>query len=273
MPTARAAPWILVAAMAIAALAPACDDSGGGPAGGSDPTLAATPTGVTGGTGSEASPTAAPEPGEPVRFRALDGVRIVGRVFGSGSVAVVLAHQSDQTQSAWAFYAQELAAEGYTALTFTFRGYCGEDERVCSEDGSAGTDGWRDVAGAVAYLRDRGAERVYATGASLGGAAVLRAVAEGAPVDGAAMLSGIPDTPAELDALRPGRIGVPLLFVVGRLDGGLASDVRAVYGDAPEPKRLEILPTGEHGTALLRFAEDALQARVREALLELYGAP
>ncbi|MGZ8611759.1 MAG: dienelactone hydrolase family protein [Actinomycetota bacterium] len=257
----------LGAALVVAALAAACGWSEDPPAGGGSPS----PTGSTGAA--SASPSAAAVGGEPVRVRALDGVLIAGRLFGSGPVAVVLAHQSDQTQSGWFFFAEELAASGYTALTFTFRGYCSPDEGGCSGAGSAGADGWMDVGGAVDFLRDRGAERVYLTGASLGGAAVLRAAAEGVPIDGVASLSGVPIAPYELDAQALSRIEAPLLFVVGRFDGDLASDVRAVYGDASEPKRLELLATGEHGTGLLRSAAEAHQARVREALLSLYGPP
>jgi len=217
--------------------------------------------------GSQADPSGSPSPlpevpSEAVRFSASDGTRIEGRLFGTGQVAIVLAHQVDQVQSAWYSFAEELAGRGYAALTFNFRGYCPGGADGCSGDGSVGTDGWQDVAGAVRFLNEHGAKRVFLTGASIGGWAVLEAVVRGVPTVG-------------YDITRPGllRVDIPLVFVVGRFDGSLARAVRRVHRLAPEPKELLVLPTGEHGTNLLRYAAPKVQAKLRGLVYATYGHP
>jgi dienelactone hydrolase len=216
------------------------------------------------------SPSRLPEvPSEAVRFRASDGTRIEGRLFGDGQVAIVLAHQVDQVQSAWYAFAGELAGRGYVALTFNFRGYCPGGADGCSGEGSVGTDGWQDVAGAVRFLN----ERVFLTGASIGGWAVLEAAVRGVPVDGVVTLSGVPTVGYDITPAGLSRVDIPLVFVVGRFDGSLARAVRRVHRLAPEPKELLVLPTGEHGTNLLRYAAPEVQAKLRELMYATYGHP
>jgi dienelactone hydrolase len=257
--------WI---AFTIVLVAGAC--SGGG-----DDGVGAGPPSPSDGTSASASASVSPEPvpQEDVRFPAQDGVQIEGTLFGDGDVAVVLAHELYQDGSAWSFFAEELAREGYTALAFSFRGYCAEDEGGCSEDGNAGEDGWMDLAGAVRFLRERGHDPVYLTGASLGGAAVLRAAVEGVRADGAVSLSGVPVVPNEIAADDLAGVEMPLLLIVGRLDGSLARDMRRVFNGLPEPKEFVVLPTGEHGTDLLRLASADLQDRVRDLVYAMYEGP
>ena len=50
---------------------------------------------------SSPSPSEEPTPGRPVTFRASDGIRIEGRLFGEGRVGVVLGHQIDGDQTDW----------------------------------------------------------------------------------------------------------------------------------------------------------------------------
>jgi dienelactone hydrolase len=220
------------------------------------------------------SPSRLPEvPSEAVRFRASDGTRIEGRLFGDGQVAIVLAHQVDQVQSAWYAFAGELAGRGYVALTFNFRGYCPGGADGCSGEGSVGTDGWQDVAGAVRFLNERGVKRVFLTGASIGGWAVLEAAVRGVPVDGVVTLSGVPTVGYDITRAGLSRVDIPLVFVVGRFDGSLARAVRRVHRLAPEPKELLVLPTGEHGTNLLRYAAPEVQAKLRELMYATYGHP
>jgi dienelactone hydrolase len=54
---------------------------------------------------------------EPVRFRGAGGVRLDGRVFGSGDVGVVLGHMRPGDQSQWLGFAARLADRGYLVLT------------------------------------------------------------------------------------------------------------------------------------------------------------
>ena len=65
--------------------------------------------------------------GRDIRFRAADGVKLVAHRFGTGPVAVVLAHDDDGNLCTWVPFATQLAQHGYTAIAFDFRGY-GESE-------------------------------------------------------------------------------------------------------------------------------------------------
>lgn len=258
--------WIALGTALLAVACAGADDEAGAGAATGDGSVSASAS-------ASASVGAEPVPHEDVRFTAEDGIQIEGTIFGDGDVAVVLAHELYQDGSAWSFFAEELAREGYTSLAFSFRGYCSEDEGGCSEDGNAGEDGWMDLAGAVRFLRERGHERVYLTGASLGGAAVLRAASEGVPADGAVSLSGVPVVPNEITPDDLAGVEMPVLLIVGRLDGSLARDMRRVFSGLPEPKEFVVLPTGEHGTDLLRLASADVQDRVRDLVFAVYDGP
>ena len=61
--------------------------------------------------------------GEHVSFTTSDGVLLRGHLYGTGSTGVILAHMYPADQSDWTDFAQVLAAHGYQALTFDFRGF------------------------------------------------------------------------------------------------------------------------------------------------------
>ncbi len=214
-----------------------------------------------------------PASSEALRFRAGDGTRLAGRIFGAGDVGVVLAHQIDNDQTAWFEVASELAAHGFAVLTFDFRGYCPGGIGGCSEPGAL-ADTWMDVLGAARVLRERGATRVWLVGASVGGDACLQAASTGPPdLAGVITLS----SPKFLGAydIRPATmepIAVPKLFIAGRRDGDAPSSARRFYAWSSEPKAILLVPTGEHGTDLFRFADEAIQARVRDAILDQLDA-
>ncbi|MGC2444752.1 MAG: hypothetical protein WA409_15285, partial [Candidatus Binatus sp.] len=71
------------------------------------------------------TPTRTPQElgGEHVSFTTSDGVLLRGHLYGSGSTGVILAHMYPADQSDWTDFAQVLAAHGYQALTFDFRGF------------------------------------------------------------------------------------------------------------------------------------------------------
>ena len=91
---------------------------------------------------------------ESVRFRGAGGVRLEGRVFGSGDV-VVLGHMRPGDQSQWLGFAALLADRGYMVLTYDRRGVCPGGELGCS-GGQVSDSGWEDLAYAVDLLRERG---------------------------------------------------------------------------------------------------------------------
>lgn len=224
----RAPGFRLAAAMAVAAIVtPAC---GGGDTSSAPP------------AGSEA-----------VSFKTADGVEIDGRLFGEpgASAGVVLAHMQPADQTSWYGFAETLADEGYRALTFNFRGYCPGGDAGCSGGGARTDLMWQDVQAAVRFLRSRGVPRVGAIGASMGGMAALVAVSKPRThIEAVATLSA-----QSLDGFAVGPEGLAVtatakLFVAG-LGDGAAVVAQKLYDQSAPPKRVEIVPSEDHGTDLL----------------------
>jgi pimeloyl-ACP methyl ester carboxylesterase len=190
-----------------------------------------------------------------VRFRASDGTRLAGHRFGKGRVAVVLAHESRGSLCDWVPYAKRLAARGYLALPFDFRGY--------GESQSGGARSSRldlDVEAAAKEARVLGATKVFVVGASMGGSAVLTAATATHPsVAGVVSVSGAADLVGALDAAK--RLAVPVLYLAGRFDPQFASDARRLYAaTAARDRKLDIVGRGEHGTELVDASPKARSA-------------
>jgi pimeloyl-ACP methyl ester carboxylesterase len=195
-----------------------------------------------------------------LRFRAADGTRLVGHRFGSGRVAVVLAHESRGWLCEWVPYAKRLAARGYLAFPFDFRGY-GESQTHPVSNARLDLD----VAAAAKTVRGLGAKKVFLVGASIGGSAVLRAAADSRPlVNGVVSVSGAADLVDAIAAVK--RLRVPALFVAGRYDLDFAAEARRLYAaTASKDKKLSIVARGEHGSMLV--AADAKVRATIEAFL------
>lgn len=188
-----------------------------------------------------------------VDFPSEDGLTLNGRVYGSGSRAVVLSHMYPADQSSWFAAAERLAGEGYLALTFDFRGYgkSGGEKDIAHLD--------RDVVAAVSFLHSLGATRIALVGASMGGTACLRAAAQlaasGSPrIVGVATLSA----PVEFKGLSASdavpRLDLPLLFLAAEKEpgAGAARELAKLAGDKAE---LRLFPGEDHGTRLLTGAQ------------------
>ena len=187
-----------------------------------------------------------------IRFRASDGVRLIGVALGSGPLAVVLAHQGGGPPNlcGWVPYARTLAAGGYRVLVFDHRGFgssgnASRSTRVTRVD--------YDVLGAIRAMRARGATSVVLAGASLGGSAVLSAAARVTPpVNGVISLSS-PARYLRINVLRAVRaLRAPVLFVAAEGDSPFDEQAQQLYAACPSPeKRLMIVPGYEHGVSLL----------------------
>ncbi|MBA3728996.1 MAG: alpha/beta fold hydrolase [Actinobacteria bacterium] len=191
-------------------------------------------------------------------FQTDDGVALVGEVHGGGPVGFVLAHMYRSDRSAYTSFAGFLANRGFMALNFDYRGVrdsCGLFD---------GEDLYRDVLAAAEVLRERGAERIWLVGASIGGPAVLTAAANG-DVDGVVTLSGAANAlGAGADESVVASIEEAKLFVVARNEGALMEDARGWFEASTEPRRLLVVPGYDHGTDLFEFDQ---AERVRSAIL------
>src|SRR5262245_214900 len=189
-----------------------------------------------------------------LRFRATDGIRLIGVELGAGPHVVVLAHQGGSDLCVWIPYGRTLAARGYRVLVFDHRGF--------GSSGQSGRSTRRDrvdydVLGAIRAMRGRGARTVVLGGGSLGGAAVLAAAARAVPpVDAVVSLSS-PTRYEKIDVLAAARrLTVPALFVAMEEDQPFADDARTMYEACPAAgKRLAIFPGLWHGAPVLRDAE------------------
>lgn len=188
--------------------------------------------------------TAATTPaGQPVNFSTQDGVTLAGTLFGGGPAGVVLAHMFPTDQTSWHPFARQLAAEGFRALAFDFRGYgrSGGTRQIDVID--------RDVRAAAAFLRGQGVQRLALVGASMGGTAAIKVAAQ----DGAQALvvisspqafRGLTASGAELARLR-----VPSLWISSEGDS-VTPAMRAMYAAAGGARTLHIYPGSAHGTYL-----------------------
>lgn len=218
------------------------------PSDGSDGSDGSSPTTSESPTSESPTTTAAPPvPSgsyEDVEFAALDGEVRSGRLFGddsAGPVGVVLSHmgRSGDGQDDWAAFALELAERGHRVLTYDRR--------------SDMDDGWQDVLGAAAYLRDAGAERVVAGGASLGAMASLHAATQPeASLDGVIWLAGVLDGEYTFAQADVAALACPMVLLSGDRDGyGAADDTRQLHEWVTAPNELVIVDSDRHGTDVL----------------------
>ena len=186
-------------------------------------------------------------PAGDVSFRAADGVRLAGHVFGRGRVGVVLAHQSNGTTCQWSTYGRRLARLGYMPLALDFRGHGGSATASFAASLRLGGD----LAAAVRYLRVHGARKVYLVGASMGGSAVVVGGANiRPPVDGVVAVSAAEymlDAPEAAARLR-----VPVLYVAGSRDPGAAAQSRHLFrATRGRAKALVVYDDWRHGVDLV----------------------
>ena len=118
--------FLIIVVLALMAAACSSDDDGATTL--TTPPATTAPTATSTATTAPASTTAAEEEPssaaeEVVTFATGDGVTLEGRRFGSGETGVVLAHMRPASMESWFDFARVLAADGYTALAFNFRGY------------------------------------------------------------------------------------------------------------------------------------------------------
>lgn len=187
---------------------------------------------------------AAPSPVH-VSFRSSDGITLRGHLWPGGSTAVVFSHMYGTTQAIWYDLAGRLAAQGYTVLTFDFRGVGTSSGRLVI------ANVYRDTLAAVAFIRTRNPRKIVLIGASMGGTSSIiaagRTTVDGLVVIASGMVFQGLDVHPRLPNLR-----MPKLFIVGRADAPFTSSVKTMYARTPQPKQLIVIPTGLHGTYMFR---------------------
>lgn len=234
----------LLTMLLMAVLVTGCD--------GQVPALEPAPPSSTSDSPAAESPGDCLEPGdEAERVRFGPGGRLTGFILGEGERYVVLAHQSDANGCQMLPIGRGLTTGGYRVLALDF----------------SGASAAEDLAQAVSFVRERGAESVSVVGASLGGLAALVVGAEVTPpLDAVVSLSA----PSQYRGERaPSLLGFPspLQVYVGRDDAGFLEDSRTFARQAPHAE-LFVLPVSSHGVALV---DDAVFARIMEFLDQKSG--
>ncbi len=180
---------------------------------------------------------------EPVTFTTADDITLVGNLFGEGDIAVILTHMGEigTTRTSWFPFARFIAANGYTALAFDFRGWgaSGGDHSYSKQKD--------DVLAAADFLRERGHERIICMGASMGGIACFNAALETDMV-GLVVLAGGPVINEEIDYSI---LTMPKLFICEEGDPyELIPSMIEMFDILPEPKEFVLIPGDAHGTRL-----------------------
>jgi pimeloyl-ACP methyl ester carboxylesterase len=199
--------------------------------------------------------------GTPVTFPAPGSASLSGRLFGTGSTAVVLSTMSDNDPTAWERYAPALAAKGYAVLTYAYR-YPRDSRSLTAR---MARDALADLRGAVAFVRGRGARRIVLVGASLGGMTTAKLAGE-LRADAVVVLAAPADRPDFDFRVEPGELAavtVPKLFLASEDDSNVdPSETRRLYDLSPEPRRWHTFPGAAHGTQLFATAAGEELARV-----------
>lgn len=187
--------------------------------------------------------------GTAVHLRTTDGQTLGAHLYGSGQTGVILAHQYNGDQTRWTDFAMILAAHGYCALTFDFRGFP-ESGLIVHVPASP-----VDLKAAYDFMGAR-VKHLFIAGASMGSDAAI-ALASQHPVAGLILLS----TPVEFGGLNvydaDARVTAPMLFVETTDDPFVAGNSAVLYRHATAKKFLKIYSGSEHGTEILRGAHGA----------------
>jgi pimeloyl-ACP methyl ester carboxylesterase len=191
--------------------------------------------------------------------RTADGVRLYMVEAGSGNTTVVLAHGGRSDLCDTIPFAGRLDAAGYRIVALDFRG-SGRSQAPARNGLALG----RDLAAAVAHARQRGAERIFLIGSSMGGAAIVQNTSA-FRVDGRISLSGTRLWPGFgiNDPAGLARILDPFLYVGSRDDWRApAGEARSIFRRVgATDKRMVLYPGSDHGWQLVETAPFAARAR------------
>lgn len=238
------------------------------------PTVAPIPVTPVESAFAPGNPTAAPLDeiieAHTVTFETPDGAMITGELYGSGTTAVVFSVMGN-CRPGWRELAQQTAAQGLMALTYTWRD-CGPGGPVNERD--LIQNFVNDARGAIDFVRQQGAEKIILAGASLGGLASAKLAIESNASGLIIFASPVEierwDFKIEAEDLN---IDIPKLFMTAEDDSvvPLASS-QALYNLAADPKEWQTYPGTAHGTDLFEedYGEDAAR-RILEFILSVNG--
>lgn len=187
----------------------------------------------------------------PFEIRTSDGLILEAERFGTGADFVVLAHMRPADMTSWYSFAQFLADEGYSVITFNFRGYGNSEGAGFAVD--------VDVVAAVDAAVSLGAERVFVIGASMGGTGAIAAAAQ-RDLAGVITLSAPAAFQGTDAAAAAARIETALLLIASANDSPYNGDAETLGAAAGDTARVILYPGRKHGTEIfLDHSEEMTQ--------------
>lgn len=223
-----------------------------------------TPTGIS-------SPAKAIIASRNVSFTTPDGATLNGTLYGSGKSAVIFSVMGN-CKRGWEEMADVVSRQDMMALTYQWRG--------CRDSGASNNDEMKkfvdDLRGAINFIRDQGAEKIILAGASLGGCASAKLSVE-SQVDGLIVIASPPEIPQWNFTIEAADVnaGIPKLFITAENDDTVpASNTRALYDLAAEPKEWQTYPGTAHGTDLFETeSKQELQQKILAFILAIAAKP
>jgi fermentation-respiration switch protein FrsA (DUF1100 family) len=177
--------------------------------------------------------------------------------WGSGSVGVLLSHQSDGDLCQWSDYARVLARRGYRALALTYL-----DQSPA------------EALAAVKTLLQDGAKTVVLLGASMGGTISLTAAANMSPSPIAVVsLSGPADFNSVNALAAVKKLRMPLFFAAGGADEPFVSDARTLYRAATHASTRRLMIDAASGSHGVTFLDGGKVQKAMEAFLAQFAPP
>jgi len=205
---------------------------------------------------------------ERVTFQTSDGVTIVGDYYEGGSEkAVLLLHMMPSTRASWVSFANQLVADGFSALAIDLRGH-GE-----SIVGSLGTLDYnnfsdaehqasiRDVEAAADYLKGRGIREIAIVGASIGANLAFFYAASHPEIHSVILLSpGLDYRGINTEAVA-GQLTdrLRIFFLASQEDEYSAASTQELHDKVRAKKKIEIFHDAGHGTTILERKPEYLK--------------
>ncbi len=186
-------------------------------------------------------------PAAEVSFITDDQATIYADFQKRGGHAIVLAHGAIFNKESWGVFGRVLSDKNYSLLAIDFRGY-GK-----STSGKQSHGFYKDILAAIQFLKaQQGISQITVLGASMGGAAAAKASVYAQPGD---IKQLILLSPASI--YQPEKLKGAILFIASE-DEYLVDALQALYRQAPEPKKLVLIPGNAHAQHIFKTSQAEL---------------
>lgn len=213
---------------------------------------------------------------EKIIFKTEDGKSIAAEIYSAKNEPVkgwiIFSHMMPATKESWKEFAEELSENGYSSITYDFRGH-GE-----SDSGTRGylefTDAEHqnyefDLESAIAEIENRGAKdnKIFLIGASIGANVSFRKFASDEKISKVVLFSpGLNYHGVETQFLNfSGIENKSVYFISAKDDDGNDKETEILFQVIPQniKKEISIFDSGGHGTEILEN-----QPTIKKLILE-----